>query len=181
MKTLTLLLFTALTLAIPSGFAAETKGAKASRKATAAEEEPSVEDKMLPRWVIILGAYKTFAEAKADAEKFAKASKVPFTMNGMIFDKKGLRYPDNFDDPVWAGEYLARRGNFGWSKKGGELEEHISVERSDGYEGFAKNLYIVVGSISESKADGLAQEKRFKAFAPDTYVKKTRIYMGCVH
>jgi hypothetical protein len=180
MKTLKAILLTVLALAIPTGFAAEAKGAKASRKATAEEEEPSVEDKMLPRWVIILGAYKTFAEAKADAEKFARASKVPFTMNGMIFDKKGLRYPDNFDDPVWAGEYLARRGNFGWSKNG-ELTEHLSVERSEGYEGFAKNLYIVVGAISETKADGLAQEKRFKAFAPDTYVKKTRIYMGCLH
>lgn len=139
-----------------------------------------VEEQTKDRWVVILGVYKKFAEAKSDAQKFARACKVPFSMNGMIFDQKGLRFPDDLDDPVWAGEYLARRGNTG-SIDGREVDEHISVERSDGYEGFAKGYYIVVGFIAETKESGLAQGERFKAFSKDTYVKKTRIYLGCMH
>jgi hypothetical protein len=175
MKAMGLAMMALLAMATTPAFAAKPK---AEEKKSA--EEISVEQQTLPRWVVILGAYKNFPEAKEDAQKFAQASKVPFTMNGMIFDKKGLRYPDNFDDPLWAGEYLARRGNAGWSGKQ-ELEQHISVEKSEGYEGFAKGLYIVVGFIAENSKDGLAQVERFKPHAPQTYVKKTRIYMGCLH
>jgi hypothetical protein len=165
----------AIFVAVP-GFAAEPK--KAAKKS--GMEEPPVEQQTQPRWVVILGVYKDFHEAKANGQKFSKTSKVPFSLHGMIFDKKGLRLPDNHEDPVWAGEYLARRYNTAWSGER-ELPEHISVERSEGYEGFAKGFYIVVGGIAETKKEGLDQGERFKAFAPDAYVKKTRIYMGCIH
>ncbi len=169
---LAILIFSAL--ALGHGFAAPKKAVKKE------DAPPTVDEQMPPRWVVILGVYKDFKEARANAQKFAKASKVPFSMNGNIFDKKGLRLPESLDDELYAGEYLARRYNSG---RDGEkqLEEFISVERSDGYEGFAKGFYIVIGGIVETKADGLAQEQRFKAVAPDTYVKKTRIYMGCMH
>lgn len=169
---LAILIFTALALG---------HGLAAPKKAAAQDDAtPTVEEQTLPRWVVILGVYKDFAEAKANAQKIAKASGVPFSMNGNIFDKKGLRLPDDADDPTWAGQYLARRGNTA-HEAGKDLEEHISIEKSAGYEGFAKGFYIVVGTIAETKEAGLAQEERFKAAAPGTYVKKTRIYMGCIH
>jgi hypothetical protein len=147
------------------------------------KKEESVEEKInfdQPRWIVILGVYKDFAEAKADAQKFSKASSVPFSMRGNVFDKKGLHYPKNFDDELYAGEYLARRTN-AHGEAGQELEEYLSIERSDGYDGFAKGYYIVVGAVAETAKDGLAQAERFKAFSKDTYVKKTIIYMGCLH
>lgn len=170
-KVLTLL--ASASLAFPA-FAAP----KAAKREDAPAEEKINFD--LPRWVVILGVYKDFSEAKADAQKFSKASKIPFSMRGNIFDKKGLHYPKNFEDEMYAGEYLARRGNA--TREGDkDLEEHLSIERSEGYQGFAKGYYIVVGTIAETSKDGLAQAERFKAFAPDTYVKKTTIYMGCLH
>jgi hypothetical protein len=171
MKAPLALLFAAL-LAMPA-LAAEKKPAPDSPEAIEAQMSQA-------RWVVILGVYKDFAEAKADALKFSKASKVPFSMRGNIFDKKGLHFPKDIDDPLYAGEYVSRSHNtYVDGKK--ELEEHLSVERSDGYQGFAKGYYIVVGTISETGKDGLAQAERFKAFSKDTYVKKTIIYLGCMH
>jgi hypothetical protein len=133
------------------------------------------------RWVVILGAHKDFHQAKADAERIARASGVPFSMNGMIYDKKGLRFPDNYEDEVFAGGYLARRFN---STLVGEeeVEEHVSVEKSEEYQGFAPGYYIVVGSVAETseKARTMVVEQ-FRKLAPKAYVKKTEVYLGCMH
>ncbi len=131
------------------------------------------------RWVAILSVYDSFAEAKADAEKIAAKSKVPFSMEGRVFEKKrGLIYPDNFDDQVFAGQYVSRRFNETLIKD--RETEYLSVERSDGYDGFKPGYYIVVAGIYESAKDARAQTKRFAAWAPTAYAKKTKISMGCM-
>ena len=132
------------------------------------------------RWVVILSAYKDFKPAKADAERIAKASGVPFSMNGMIYDKKGLRFPDNYEDEVFAGVYISRRFN-GTEINGTVVEQNISIEKSDDYQGFAPGYYIVVGCIAESADEGQAQAAKYKKHAPSTYVKKTELFLGCMH
>lgn len=137
-------------------------------------------DFMENRWVAILSAYESFKDAKADAEKIAAQSKVPFSMDGRVFDKKrGLIYPDNFDDETFAGQYVSRRYNE-ISIKDRETE-YLSVERSDGYDGFKPGYYLVVAGIYDSAKAAQAQVKRFAAWAPTAYAKKTKIYMGCLH
>lgn len=132
------------------------------------------------RWVVILGAYKGFAEAKADAEKVAKQTKIPFSLRGMVYDKEGLRLPENAEDEAYAGQYLARRYN---EATIGEKEaaNHISVELSGEYEGFTPDYFIAVGYIADSAEEAEKKAAEFKKLAPGTYVKKTRIYMGCIH
>jgi hypothetical protein len=132
------------------------------------------------RWIVILSVYKNFHQAKADAGRIAKASGVPFSMNGMIYDKKGLRFPDNYEDEVFAGTYVARRFN-GTEVNGNAVEQNISIEKSDDYQGFASGYYIVVGCIAESADEGKAQAAKYKKHAPGTYVKKTELYLGCMH
>lgn len=132
------------------------------------------------RWVSILSVYESFKDAKADAENVAAKSKVPFSMEGLVFDKKrGLIYPDNFDDKVFAGQYVSRRFNQTLIKD--RETEYLSVERSDGYDGFKPGYYMVVAGIYESAKEAQAQTKRFAAWAPTAYAKKTKIYMGCMH
>lgn len=144
-----------------------------------AEKQP---DFMENRYVVILSVYQDFAEAKADAVKIAKASKVPFSMEHRIFDKKrGLIYPDNFDDEVFRGEYVARRFHTTVLKEGADDTPYISVERSDGYDGFKKGFYIVVAGVHDNSAAAQKQLKQFTDWAPTAYAKKTRIYMGCMH
>ena len=134
------------------------------------------------RYVVILSVYPSFADARADAEKIGKAAKLPFSMEGRVFDKKrGLIYPDNFDDEVFRGQYVARRYHKTILKGSDNEREYLSVERSDGYDGFKKGYYIVVAGIHESSAAAAAQTKRFTAWAPTAYAKKTRIYLGCMH
>lgn len=132
------------------------------------------------RWIVILSVYKNFHQAKADAERIAKASGVPFSMNGMIYDKKGLRYPDNYEDEVYAGTYVSRRFN-GTEINGKVFEHNLSIEKSDDYQGFASGYYIVVGCIAESADEGKAQAAKYKKHAPDAYVKKTELFLGCMH
>lgn len=139
-------------------------------------------DFMESRYVAILSVYPKFAGAKEDAEKIASASGVPFSMEGRVYDqKRGLIYPDNFDDEVFRGAYVARR--YDTTVRAGREDETVflSVERSDGYEGFKPGFYIVVAGILENKAEAGARADRFRQWAPTAYVKKTRIYMGCMH
>jgi hypothetical protein len=132
------------------------------------------------RWVAILSVYPKFADAKADAEKIARESGRPFSMEGRIFDKKrGLIYPDNFSDEVFAGQYVSRRFNETLIDE--KETPYLSVERSDGYDGFKPGYYIVVAGIFDNAKDAQACVKQFTAWAPTAYAKKTKIYMGCLH
>ncbi len=132
------------------------------------------------RWVAILSAQESFNDAKAEAEKLAAKARMPFSMEGRVFDKeKGLIYPKNFEDEVLAGEYVARRYNEADIR--GKSVPYLSVERSDGYEGFKPGYYVVVAGVYETAREAEAQVQRFSSLAPTGYAKKTKIYMGCMH
>ncbi|MFC7337801.1 hypothetical protein ACFQY0_11475 [Haloferula chungangensis] len=143
----------------------------------AQEEEPMTKE----RHVAILSAYKIFADARKDAEKIAKASEVPFSMEDRVYDeKRGLIYPDDFDDEVYAGGYVARRYDMTHVADGDTQTAFLSVEKSDAYDGFTPGYYIVVAGIQESRESALKQIAKFKKWAPTAYVKKTKIYLGCL-
>ena len=134
------------------------------------------------RYVAILTANKSFDSARADAMRISKAAGIPFSMEGRIYDKKrGLIYPDNFDDEVFRGSYVARRYHTARLSEKQTDTEYLSVERSDGYDGFKPGFYIVVAGIQQTSAAAEKQVKRFAAWAPTAYPKKTKIYMGCMH
>ena len=131
------------------------------------------------RWVVVLSSHKDFAKARASALTISKSSKIPFSMNELIYDKQGLRLPDNHEDEVLAGTYILRRHNS--SQVGKEVvENHISIENSADY-GFEQGNLIVVGKIAESADKAQREVARFKPFAPDAYAAKAEIYMGCMH
>ena len=64
-----------------------------------------------------------------------------------------------------------------------KITECVTIERSEFYDGFTKNLYIVVGGIYDvSDAETINRAlAKFKSTVPDAYAKKTKIYMGCLH
>jgi hypothetical protein len=59
---------------------------------------------------------------------------------------------------------------------------YISVEYSNGFEGFMEGYYIVI-AVSGSKEDPEFTNavKKVKAYFPKSYVKKTRVFIGCMH
>ncbi len=132
----------------------------------------------MDRWVVILGAFKDFEAAKADAMRVAEATKTTFSLRGMIHDEKGLRMPDDFEDEIYAGQYVQRGWNE-WFEGEKEFSNHISVEDSSGYEGFEPGFFISVAFIAESAEEAEKKVEEFKKHAPGTYAKQTVIFMGC--
>ncbi len=136
-------------------------------------------DQMETRWVVILSATKSFDEARQDAVKFSKAAGIPFSMRGLVFDKKkGLCYPADVEPDHLAGAYLPRIHNL-VDEDGKTLEAFISIEKSADYPGFVPGYYIVVAGVEESAAAAASAVKSFTKIAPSPYFKKTKVYMGC--
>lgn len=143
-----------------------------------AEESVQTEDTQ-PKWLVILSVTTDFEGAEADARKFSKATGVPFTLRGLVYDsKKGLVHPPG-SEPEWlAGEYTHRSHNYAWEGEK-ELTDFISIEKSDSYPGLKPGFYIVVAGIEESPEDAKKVISKFQSTAPKAYIKKTQIFLGC--
>lgn len=131
------------------------------------------------RWLVVLETYQEFHAAKRDAESHAKASGIPFSMDGKIFDEKGLRLPENPADQMYAGDYLLRRFNT-TNIRGQVITEYLSIEKSEAYSGFPSGKYIIVASVADTSEEAARLLKRLKPIAPKAFVKKTPIFLGCM-
>ena len=133
------------------------------------------------KYLVILCAERDFHSVKREAERVSNASGVQFSMGGNIWDpNRGLIAPDDCEDPIYCGQYVARRYN--------ELDlsttnpvGYISVEKSDGYRSLRKGYYIALASICNSQDAAKNELAKFTQFAPKAYIAKTEIYMGCIH
>jgi hypothetical protein len=131
--------------------------------------------------LVILCAERDFDAVKREAEKNSNASGVKFSMRGNVWDpNRGLILPDDCEDPIYCGQYVARRYN--------ELDlsaanpvGYISVEKSDGYPNLQKGYYIALAAICDSPEEAKTELVKFRGFAPKAYIAKTEIYMGCIH
>jgi hypothetical protein len=133
------------------------------------------------KYLVILCAERDFDSVKSEAERVSNASGVQFSMGGNVWDpNRGLIAPDDCEDPIYCGQYVARRYN--------ELDlsatnpvGYISVEKSDGYPHLQKGYYIAVAAICNSQEEAKTELVKFIGFAPKAYIAKTEIYMGCIH
>lgn len=144
------------------------------------EDTPTAENSenyIQNRYLVILGSYKDFHAAHQKANTISTASKTIFSMQGRVYDeKRGLILPDNDPDISYAGTYLERRYNTNHTN-----EEYLSIEKSEAYEGFIKDYYIIVAGIYEDQSSAEKSLKRYRTIVPKAYIKKTKIYMGCIH
>src|SRR5207244_3467987 len=124
------------------------------------------------KWLVILDAEHDFYSAKREAERVSKLSDLSISMEGMAFDRhRGLILQPKGDDAPDAGGYIARRYNEDAENPHG----FISIERSDGYPGLKKGLYIVVGAICSSPREAESKISKFTKFTPSAYVAKNEI------
>ena len=134
------------------------------------------------RLIVILGSFTEFKEAHAHALAISRSSRMPFSMQGMVYDKKrGLILPDNDPDTIYAGSYVLRRTNTTRVRGQGDETEYISIERSDAYPGLKPGCYLIVGGIYDDARGAAKALARFKPAVAGASVRKTRIYMGCMH
>jgi len=129
--------------------------------------------------ILVVGSYRSYDAALRAAEKFSVASGYSYGSRGMVYDKeRGLIWPDDSKDEVWAGQYAPRR----YDNECNILKPNpcVTVERSEGYEGFTPGLYIVVAGVldRDDKEKRLANARRS---VPSAYIKQTTLYLGCVH
>ncbi len=133
------------------------------------------------KYLVILCAERDFDAVKREAERLSNASAVQFSMRGNVWDSnRGLIFPDDCEDPIHCGQYVARRYN--------ELDlsatnpvGYISVEKSDGYPNLRKGYYIALAAICDSPEAAKTELVKFSGFVPKAYIAKTEIYMGCIH
>jgi hypothetical protein len=133
------------------------------------------------KYLVILCAERDFDSVKREAEKVSKASGVQFSMRGNVWDPdRGLIAPDDCEDPIYCGQYVARRYN--------ELDlsatnpaGYISVEKSDAYPHLQNGYYVALAAICNSHEEAKTELQKFSGFAPKAYIAKTQNYMGCIH
>ena len=126
--------------------------------------------------VVILGSLRSCEAALKLGARLAAQTGVPFSRRGLVCDKRrGLIWPDDFSDEMYAGSYWGRR----YADCGEGETACISVERAEFY-GFRKGLYILVGGLfgDDELAAALA---RYRRTVPGAYAKKTTLYLGCIH
>ena len=130
--------------------------------------------------ILVVGSYKSYEEALRAAKRFSSRSAYPYGSRGMVYDReRGLIWPDDSADEAWAGRYAPRRYDNECDIR--DSKPCITVERSEGYEGFTPGLYIVVGGVlgrDEQRVERLAAARKI---VPTAYVKQTTIYLGCTH
>ena len=134
----------------------------------------SVEEQSLSKSFLIAKSTKNYNEAVAFAKKLANKSAIslklktlhPSQSTGLTYaasacKKMGYSYPC----------YVAR----------GRYDDgiYISIEYSDVYSGFTTGYYMVIVASGEKIDKSVLQSVR--KYVPDAYVKKTAVYMGCIH
>lgn len=136
--------------------------------------DKTVDQQSVSKSILIVKSTKSYEEAKKIAEKLSKESGLKLDLRGVIYngeimlsETEDVCRESGFEYPC----YVAR----------GRYDDgvYLSVESSDAYEGFASGYYIVVAaSMEEIDKETLQKLKRY---VPDAYVKRTLVYMGCIH
>ena len=137
----------------------------------------SKEDSYATCYLIFAGASTNFHQLDSTAKLVAQKTGIKYE-NTLVYDsKRGMIVPDTSSDKMYAGSYFPRR----------YAEERISIEMawyySTGTEpdsAAPKILCIVTGIYGEKKAAS-ANLAKVKAVVPGAYMKKVKLYQGCMH
>ncbi len=126
---------------------------------------------------LILRSTTNYAEARQVAEKASNVLEIPLDLRGLLNrDSGGLTLnKGECSEAGWGYPCYVARGR-------DDDGAYISIEYSTAYEGFTKGLYIVVGASGNPdsaflKRWGSESKKKY----PDSYIKHTEVYVGCIH
>lgn len=120
---------------------------------------------------LILKSTKSYDEAKSFVKKMSKKLNIKIDYRGLgqhktnflTFDKKTC---DIYGYPCYIGRGRDTMG------------EYLSIEHSNIYKEMTDGYYIVVAATGKDVSTNL---KKVKKVVKDAYVKKLKIYMGCMH
>lgn len=127
--------------------------------------------------IVIVLSTKDYATAKSFANEVSKKLGKSLQLNGLKPNKElGLTFSEADCEAYGYPCYIPRgEGN-------AENTDYISVEYSNGYEGFAKGYYIVVAGIGDPNSAFLTRVlANAKKYYKDAYAKQTKVWFGCMH
>ncbi len=137
-------------------------------------------NEMNPREFVIVHATRDYNAALKTARDASRHLKFPLDLNGNKPHKTAGLSPSKADCEGSAWDYpcYTPRGN----GSPAENPRFVSIEWSNGYEGFAPGYYIVVVADGEpgsevSRGALASAKKHYK----DAYAKTTRVWYGCMH
>jgi hypothetical protein len=91
---------------------------------------------------------------------------------GWNAEKGKITLAENSDDDIWKGEYYPRR----------HASNFLSLEYLDWFrENSNEKTIAIVAGICESQDEAKTLKKQIKAFAPNAYFLKAKVYVGCMH
>lgn len=135
------------------------------------EQRLTEEDFYSDRYILILKSTKDYNEAVNFARDASKKLSIEFDNENTRYSKEEGIYYEGTDDPLYEGKYYPRR----------YTEEFISLENSGYYKGFADGFIIVVGGIYNDRKASKQALGKVKTVYHDAYIKKTKMWMGCIH
>ena len=128
---------------------------------------------------VILISTKSYESALKRAKDASNKLGYPLDLRGLHpNDEMGLSLPEEVCEAICGGDvvdypqYLPRND---WGET-----KYVSVEYSNGFQGFTKGYYIVIVASGE-KGDPIIQEalKESRQFYKDAYAKTCGVWMGC--
>jgi hypothetical protein len=130
------------------------------------------------KYFLIIGSVKTVDEARLLARQAEQKTGFTFKDPGLLADSStGATFPRSVCESDCGFEFpcYVARGRY-------DDGNYLSIEYSNAYEGFAKGFFIVVAA---SSAKDLSKDtqlmNKIRAQYPKCYVKKNRVYIGCMH
>lgn len=138
---------------------------------TFAEKESIEGEFFSDRYILILKSTKDYNEALNFAHDATKKLRLEFDNENKRYSKEKGIYFEGIEDDDYNGGYYPRRYD----------EESISLENSSGYEAFSDGFIIVVGGIYNDRKSSKQALGKVKTIYPDAYIKKTKMWMGCIH
>ncbi len=126
---------------------------------------------------LIIASTKNIKEAFVLAKKAAERTGFKFRDNALQKDTIiGATFPiDTCKSAGFEWPCYVARGRY-------DDGAYISVEYSDAYKGFQKGFFIVIAANgSKDNEEFKTAVKTIKKNYPKSYVKRTTVYLGCMH
>lgn len=138
---------------------------------TFAGRQPIEGDFFADKYILILKSTKDYSKAASFALDAAKKLNLKFDNENKRYSKEKGIYFEGIEDDDFNGGYYPRRYS----------GEFISLENSGYYKGFSEGYIIVVGGIYDDRKNSKQALAKSKKIYGDAYIKKTKIWMGCLH
>jgi hypothetical protein len=134
-------------------------------------ENFSLEDQTVTKEFLIAKSTKSYNEAQKVAQKLSKDLNITLNLRDLKPHKTHFLTFSKKECEMYGYPCYVPRGRY-------DDGEYISIEHTNYYEEFTNGYYIVMVASGNKLGKSL---KKVQSKVKDAYVKKAKVYMGCMH